>query len=257
MSNMINYRGNQVAGFGETCPPGGTTLTEEQRIVIRDCIEASPIAPIEPDRGIKSDIRKYICWMDGDVRSKVGPTAGSQTFRDHVLFSRRLAGALQRVEFFQDNDARTPGVTNVNRARLPEGTNFVVSGIQLLSGVNANPNDILFGELRSEDTNEIPGTAKVITTGYGLPAEIRQGWLIFEYDGVRLLEDLPVSYFIRPQDTSHGLVNYLPLNFPILLLADRKFNVILETPAAIPTNTYVLLNLVGGINRVQHLNPKA
>jgi len=144
---------------------------------------------------------------------------------DSVLYGTRLAGGKQQVRIFLDDDKKSPGVTNISSAKLEKDQVMVITGIQILSGIEAadNVHAVDFGKIAKEIAN---------------------GEITFKVNGTEMLSKSSMSTFAKDQSINE-LAGYVELENPLVVKSQVSIDLQIETGAAIVAHTFIKVLLHG------------
>jgi hypothetical protein len=141
---------------------------------------------------------------------------------DARLMVTKAVGTLSQVKLFRDNDVKAVGVAMINGAKLAKDNWMIVTGIQVLSGVDAS----------------------VTACDYGTPvALIRNGQFEFKVDKKNLLPDTHSECFAHGRtDVEKGT---FILHNPKIIEPQKDIEMNFEFAGALAANTNLKVVLIG------------
>jgi len=146
---------------------------------------------------------------------------GSKTTSDFSVYSIKLAEG-NRVEMFESGDNKREGLTNVNRAMLPNGAVMLVESIQILSGVGAGA---------TEEDGKIVDFDKIHEI-------IANGNFTFKNGQKIHFEDMSSAVFNH--EGGSGVVKGIyKLNTPKMILPDTEIIFDIDMAGTLPANTFI------------------
>ena len=158
--------------------------------------------------------------------------AGNQRLADVTLFGTRDVSNQSTIRFFQPQDAKDRGITNVANAQLDKNSVLLLGSIILLSAVS---------------TSAISNNRETLASlNYGgiKVAGLTSGELTLRYHGKDVLDTLPLQRFVTSND-KRNQVGELVLDNPILLRENDPFELTIETGEPLTDKTALRIILVG------------
>jgi hypothetical protein len=95
------------------------------------------------DLSAKAEFEKRIKNLPGGIQKAI--IQGRLQVVDYKIYNVKAVGGLSNKELWESQDVKVYGLTNVNNRMLEANKWFLMTGIQLLSGVNANAKATSFG----------------------------------------------------------------------------------------------------------------
>jgi hypothetical protein len=158
--------------------------------------------------------------------------AGNQRIADTTFYATRDVSNQTNFRFFQPQDTKDRGITNVANAQLDKNQTFLVHSIVILSATS---------------TSAINGSRETLAAlnfgGVKVPGLV-SGELTFRYHGKDVLDQLPMQRFITTDD-KRNQIGELVLDNPILIRENDPFEINIETGVPLPDKTALRLILVG------------
>lgn len=104
------------------------------------------------DLSAKAEFEKRIKNLPKGIQNAI--MQGRLQVVDYKIYNVKPVGAQSNKELWESQDVKVYGMTNVNNRMLEANKWFLMTGIQILSGVNANPKAATFS---IADTNILNG----------------------------------------------------------------------------------------------------
>ena len=152
--NLINQ--TELLGLGNLPPQAPAKRG------IRAAMKAKTGAVSSKNATGKAMYERLLFALPPDIQQAIRD--GRLQLVDEILYSVKRIGGLRDHELMESGDNKENGITNVDRRKIEANKWALITGIQLLSGVNANPeqtafdvchNHILNGEFELEVGNTV------------------------------------------------------------------------------------------------------
>jgi hypothetical protein len=181
---------------------------------------AQPMASIAADNSSRGELLKRLDLLPPDIVARI--KRRDLQLSDARLMVAKAAGTLTQLKIFRDNDTKAVGVAMVNGAKLQKDNWMIVTGIQVLSGVDAS----------------------VTACDYGNPvALIRNGQFEFKVDKKNLLPETHSECFVHGRsDVERGT---FILHNPKIIEPQKDIEMNFEFAAALAANTNIKVVLIG------------
>lgn len=167
-----------------------------------------------------------------DEKIRIALADGDLTISDYTAFSVKLAQG-GRTEMFKSGDKEDDGVGNIVLAKLPNNSSMLVTSIFLFSGLGAGT---------TEEDGKIVDFGKLNTIIANGTFTIKNGQKTF-------MEKTSCKVF-KHEGNAGLLPGEYKLANPILLDGSKIIGFDIDTPAGIPANTFICVEL-GGVMTVK------
>lgn len=159
----------------------------------------------------------YFEFMKGQLPQEIqsGLASGNLQFVDASIYVVKNAAGISNVKMFSASDDNITGVSNLNDAKLPKGSFFLLTGISVLYGERQNLEDV---------------TSVKCNVDY--PVCLANGEIkkIIAGDEI-LMKDFPIANFPENPVDGNGRKNFVALENPKWI----KEQVVLETEIEMPS----------------------
>ena len=159
-------------------------------------------------------------------------SAGTQRLADVTFFATRDVSNLTTIRFFQPQDAKDRGITNVANAQLDKNNVLMLGSIVILSATSTSAIS------NNRETLAALNYGGIKVTG------LSSSELTMRYHGKDVLDVLPMQRFVTSND-KRNQVGELVLDNPILVRENDPFELNIETGVPLPDKTALRVLLVG------------
>ena len=176
----------------------------------------------------KAKFEKRMYLMPADI--KKGLIDGNQTMSSFTIYAIKYASGT-RVEMFVSGDTKEEGITNINRAMLPNNSVMMVDKIQVLTGVGAS---------NTEDDGKI--------VDFGKPHPILANGNFNFKNGQKIFVEDASNEIFNHGELKGSDVGLYELSTPKIIQPDKEIIFDIDLAGVLPANTFVKVMLHGVIS---------
>ncbi|MEZ4923082.1 MAG: hypothetical protein R2780_07945 [Crocinitomicaceae bacterium] len=186
---------------------------------------------VQGSRRSRAEMEKFFKQLPNHVKGEL--LKGGVRLADYTIYSTKEITS-KTIKMFEPQDDKEVGIRNISNAKLPKNMVFLVSGIILLTGKTADPNNK--EALKAIDFKSVTSIPALCNGEFSLKANRKQ--IVPENQSIRR--------FATDNDTTVPL-GYYKLDNPRLIRDEEliEFTVELGTQFGIQAGQYIYVGLDG------------